>query len=72
MNVKVLLFSRDLFEKIFAPVKTLPDIKMYYYLLLNKLYLLKCNLIEAKFDKFARIWMKHTIVIESYYSMNCL
>ena len=32
---------------------------MYYYLLLNKLYLLKCNLIEAKFDKFARIWMQH-------------
>ena len=37
---------------------------MYYYLLVNKLYLLKCNLIEAKFDKFARIWMQHTNVIE--------
>ena len=32
---------------------------MYYYLLLNKLHLLKCNLIEAQFDKFARIWMQH-------------
>ena len=32
---------------------------MYYYLLLNKLLLFKCNLIEAQFDKFARIWMQH-------------
>ena len=37
VNVKVLFFSLYLFEKIFATVKTLLEIKMYYYFLLNKL-----------------------------------
>ena len=39
---------------------------MYYYLLLNKLHLFKCNLIEAEFDKFARIWIQHPMWVRGF------
>ena len=48
VNVKVLPFSLNLFEtNIYNCKKTLLEIKLYYYLLSNILYLLKCNIIEA-------------------------
>ena len=47
VNVKVLFFLWIYLKEIFETVKTLLEIKMYYYLLLNQLYLLKCNLFEA-------------------------
>ena len=63
-ELQSITISLVLFEKKYLQLyKSILEIKMYVYLLLNKLHLLKCNLIEALLDKFARILMQHSICL---------
>ena len=40
--------------------------RLYYYLLLNKLLVMNYNLIEAAFDNFAGIWMQHPMWLKGF------